>query len=198
MHRLIVPDPHADDRAGNPRGDADDIGADLAISRPGILQVAVVEGDGRPNRQAQQGNRDEGFEQLRLHGKKSAPMSELNRTSSATKNKGRCHRWRDKPVRSRIAITSHAARKPMAPMNIIQGTSRPATLSSGCPQWIQRSIFPTASSVASSAFGKAAAIEQGMKTRSSRSRCGFKLRATATSSESCTASRSRTARGAVL
>ena len=27
----------ADDRAGNPRGDADDIGADLAISRPGIL-----------------------------------------------------------------------------------------------------------------------------------------------------------------
>ena len=70
VHRLIVPDPHADDRAGNPRGDADDIGADLAISRPGILQVAVVEGDGRPNRQAQQGNGDEGFDQLRLHGKK--------------------------------------------------------------------------------------------------------------------------------
>src|SRR4029077_18278653 len=86
VHRLVIPDRHADDRAGNPRGDADDVGTDLAIAGPGVLQVAVVEGGRRPSRQAHQGQGDHVVEQLCFHGKNTSPMSELNRTTGARSN----------------------------------------------------------------------------------------------------------------
>ena len=51
MHRLVIVDRHANDRTGDARGDADDVGADLAIAGPGSLQVAVIKGPGRPGGQ---------------------------------------------------------------------------------------------------------------------------------------------------
>src|SRR6202047_3332873 len=126
MHRLVIVDRHANDRTGDPRGDADDVGADLAIAGPGSLQVAIVKGPGRPGGQSREGKREEIAEQLCSHGKNSAPISELNRITSARKHRGRCQTWRARPARSRIVVTSHAVRKPRTPMVTIQGTRQPA------------------------------------------------------------------------
>jgi hypothetical protein len=43
--------------------------------------------------------------------------------------------WRDKPVRSRIATITHAARKPITEMTNIQGTKRSKILNSGRSAW---------------------------------------------------------------
>ena len=58
-------------------------------------------------------------------------MMLLSKTTNATKNKGRCQTWRERPVRSMIAITNHAARKPATPITKIQGKSRSIHLNSG-------------------------------------------------------------------
>ena len=59
------------------------------------------------------------------------PISELSRMTSPTKKSGRCHTYRDRPVCSMIATTSHATKKPSAPTIIIQGTNTSENLSSG-------------------------------------------------------------------
>jgi hypothetical protein len=51
--------------------------------------------------------------------------------TSPTKKSGRCQTWRDRPVCSMIATTSHAIRKPSAPTISIQGTNTSENLSSG-------------------------------------------------------------------
>jgi hypothetical protein len=49
---LVVLDRNVNDRTRHPRGDPDDIGSDLPIPGPGILDVSVVERASRPSRQA--------------------------------------------------------------------------------------------------------------------------------------------------
>jgi hypothetical protein len=58
-------------------------------------------------------------------------MMLLSKTTNARKKRGRCQIWRDRPVRSRIATTTHAARKPMTEMTNIQGMRRSKILNSG-------------------------------------------------------------------
>ena len=55
----------------------------------------------------------------------------LSKTANARKKTGRCQMWRDKPVRSRMATTTHAARKPITEMTNIQGIKRSKILNSG-------------------------------------------------------------------
>jgi hypothetical protein len=58
-------------------------------------------------------------------------MMLLSKTTNARKKRGRCQIWRDRPVRSRIATTTHAARKPITETTKIQGIKRSKILNSG-------------------------------------------------------------------
>jgi hypothetical protein len=60
--------------------DADDVGSDLPIAGPGILQLAIVERADRPSGQAYQGESGDVAEQLGFDGKNTVPISALNRT----------------------------------------------------------------------------------------------------------------------
>jgi hypothetical protein len=55
---LIIMDRDANDRPRYPRGYTNDIRSDLAISRPGMLNVSEIERDSRPERQANNDQRD--------------------------------------------------------------------------------------------------------------------------------------------
>jgi len=58
-------------------------------------------------------------------------MMLVSRTAKARKKRGRCQICRDSPVRSRMATTSQAARKPKTEITKIQGMSRSKILNSG-------------------------------------------------------------------
>jgi hypothetical protein len=58
-------------------------------------------------------------------------MMLLSRTNKARKKRGRCQIWRVRPVLSRIAITSQAAKKPKKETAKIQGINRSRNLNSG-------------------------------------------------------------------
>jgi len=58
-------------------------------------------------------------------------MMLLSKMTNARKKRGRCQICRDRPVRSKIAVISHAAKKPKTATTKIHGISRPKKLSSG-------------------------------------------------------------------
>jgi hypothetical protein len=58
-------------------------------------------------------------------------MMLVNKTTSARKKRGRCQIWRDRPVRSRIVISSKAATNPATDTTKIQGMNMPKIRNSG-------------------------------------------------------------------
>jgi hypothetical protein len=59
------------------------------------------------------------------------PITLVSKITKARKKRGRCQICRERPVRSRIATTSQAARKPKTEITKIQGMSRSKILNSG-------------------------------------------------------------------
>src|ERR1700758_1741819 len=53
---LVVSDPNLYDRTRDPRCDADDVGSDLAIPSPGILDISRVQRKGPPDSQTEKVN----------------------------------------------------------------------------------------------------------------------------------------------
>jgi hypothetical protein len=58
-------------------------------------------------------------------------MMLLSKMTKARKKRGRCQIYRDRPVRSKTAVISHAARKPKTETTKIQGINRSKNLNSG-------------------------------------------------------------------
>src|SRR5271166_2120803 len=131
FHLLVVADRDVNNRAGNARRNSNYIRANLRVPGPRIFHIPLIK---RPRSPSGQANDDEGnqiIKKPRLHGKQTIPMMLLSRITNATKNSGRCQTWRARPVRSIIAITNQAARKPDVPTTKIQGKSRSINLNSG-------------------------------------------------------------------
>src|SRR6201993_3589547 len=124
-------DRNLNNRSGNPRSDADDIGSHLAIPCPRVLDVSVIERERRPSGKNNQTEGDHVVEQCCFHGSNTAPMAQLNNTVRATKKSGRCQTLRDRPVNSMIATTSQAAKKPAKPITAIQPKLRSRNSNSG-------------------------------------------------------------------
>src|ERR1700757_548147 len=124
-------DCNLNNRSGNARGDADDIGSHLAIPCPRVLDVSVVQRERRPASENNQPEGDLVVEQSCFHGSNTAPMAQLNRTVRATKKSGRCQTLRDRPVGPIIATTSQAAKKPAKPITASQAKPRSRNSNSG-------------------------------------------------------------------
>jgi hypothetical protein len=55
---LVVSDPNLYNRTRDPRCDADDVGSDLAIPSPGILDISRVQRNGRPDSETDNDHRN--------------------------------------------------------------------------------------------------------------------------------------------
>src|SRR5260221_5617604 len=91
----------------------------------------MIERNAGPHRQRDDNERNQVVKQTNLHGWKNIPMTELNSTTSARKKRGRCQTYLERPVRSMMATTSHAARNPNVPTTTIHGMSTSPSFISG-------------------------------------------------------------------
>src|ERR1700750_587324 len=124
-------DCNLNNRSGNARGDADDIGSHLAIPCPRVLDVSVVQTERRPAGKNNQAEGGHVVEQSCFHGSDNAPMAQLNSTVRATKKSGRCQTLPDRPVSSITATPSQAPKNPAKPITAIQAKPRSRNSNSG-------------------------------------------------------------------